>query len=364
MAIFEVIKYQGDNDIFVWKHPAEDFNTLSQLIVNESQEALFFKNGEALDLFGPGRHTLHTQNIPLIRKLVNLPMGGESPFHCQVFFINKTMPLDVKWGTPSQIQVLDPKYQIVIHAGANGGLGVQIEDSRKFITKLVGTKSVFDRDSLVNYFKELIATRTKTYLTRIMSEVPFILVNSRLDDISAALKEKLAEDMREFGVKLVNFFVSTIQLRENEHFEKIQSALAQAASRNIEGYNWVDEQISEITKRYASNEGAQNSPGGMMAQMPLAFAFGNMLRNTAQPLMEQSFSGTPQAFAGFGAPPPKSPFDSPPAPIKPKAMPASAPAASTDISDFEQRLKKLEMLKGKIPDEQYEAKMQEILNSI
>lgn len=363
MAIFEVIKYEGDNDVFVWKHPAEDFNTLSQLIVNESQEALFFKNGQALDLFGPGRHTLHTQNIPLIRKLVNLPMGGTSPFHCQVFFINKTMPLDIKWGTPSQIQVIDPKFQILLHAGANGGFGAQIEDSRKFITKLVGTRSVFDKTSLVDYFREIIATRAKTYLNRIMSETTFVLVNSHLEDISFALKEKLAEDMQEFGVKLINFFVSSIQLNA-EDYTQVQQALARASSRNIEGFNWVDEQLADVAKRYASNEGAQNSPAGMAAQMPMAFAFGNMLRNTAQPLMDQGFSSAPKAFSAAVTQQPTSPFGNAPAPISPKSSSESQPSPSDGTGDFEQRLKKLEMLKGKISDEQYEAKMQEILNSI
>ena len=98
MAIFEVIKYEGDNSTFVWKHPAEDFNTKSQLIVHETQEALLFKNGVALDLFTAGRHTLDTQNIPLLRKFVNLPFGGVSPFHCEVYFINKVVSMDVLWG--------------------------------------------------------------------------------------------------------------------------------------------------------------------------------------------------------------------------------------------------------------------------
>ena len=69
MKIFDIIKYSGDNDTFVWKFPGEDFNTLSQLIVSESQEALFFKDGKALDLFTAGRYTLHTQNIPLIMEM-------------------------------------------------------------------------------------------------------------------------------------------------------------------------------------------------------------------------------------------------------------------------------------------------------
>jgi len=273
------------------------------------------------------------------------------------------MPLDIKWGTPSQLQVLDPQFKILIHAGANGGMGVQIEDSRKFITKLVGTRSIFDRSSLVEYFRELITTRVKTYLTRIMSEVPFILVNSHLEDISTALNEKLAEDLKVFGVKLINFFMSSIQLNK-EDYEMIQAALARVSSRNIEGFNWVDEQIAEISKRYASNEGAQNSPAGMMAQMPLAFAFGNMLRNTAQPLMEQGLSGAPKAFGGIGVQTPQTPFSSAPTPIKPKTASEPPPAASGEVADFELRLKKLEMMKGKIPDELYNAKMQEIMDSI
>ena len=85
MAIFDVIKYEGNNDVLVWKFPGEDFTTLSQLIVHESQEAAFVKDGQILDIFKAGRHTLHSQNIPLLRKLVNLPFGGVSPFHCEVY---------------------------------------------------------------------------------------------------------------------------------------------------------------------------------------------------------------------------------------------------------------------------------------
>ena len=83
--IADIIKYEGDNSTFVWKHPCEDFNTTTQLIVHESQEAILFLNGQALDLFGPGRHTLETQNIPLLRRVINIPTGGESAFHCEIY---------------------------------------------------------------------------------------------------------------------------------------------------------------------------------------------------------------------------------------------------------------------------------------
>ena len=89
-SIAQVIKYEGDNSTFIWKHPCEDFNSLTQLIVHESQEAIFFLNGKALDLFGPGRYTLATQNIPLLSKIMNIPTDGVTPFHCEVYFVNKT----------------------------------------------------------------------------------------------------------------------------------------------------------------------------------------------------------------------------------------------------------------------------------
>ena len=94
--IVDVIKYEGDNSTFIWKHPAEDFNIMSQLIVHESQQAVFFLNGEALDVFGPGRHTLETQNLPLIGKALNRLTGDTSPFHCEVYFINQTVQMAVK----------------------------------------------------------------------------------------------------------------------------------------------------------------------------------------------------------------------------------------------------------------------------
>lgn len=83
--IAQIIKYEGDNSTFVWKHPNEDFNSLTELIVHESQEAVFFMNGQALDLFGPGRYTLETQNIPKLGKLLNRATGDQTPFHCEVY---------------------------------------------------------------------------------------------------------------------------------------------------------------------------------------------------------------------------------------------------------------------------------------
>ena len=89
MALFEIIRKEKEDGNLIWRYPKRNFNTLSQLIVQESQEALFFSNGKALDLFGPGKYTLSTNNIPLLRNFINIPTGGKSPFTCEVYFIDK-----------------------------------------------------------------------------------------------------------------------------------------------------------------------------------------------------------------------------------------------------------------------------------
>ena len=109
-SIAQVIKYEGDNSTFIWKHPCEDFNTQTQLIVHESQQAVFYMNGQLLDVFEGGRHTLETQNIPLIRKFFNKPFDNQTPFHCEVYFINKTEQMAVKWGTDSKVEYVEPTY--------------------------------------------------------------------------------------------------------------------------------------------------------------------------------------------------------------------------------------------------------------
>lgn len=169
MSIAQIIKYEGDNSTFVWKHPSEDFNTSTQLIVHESQEAIFFMNGQALDLFGAGRYTLETENIPLIRKVANLPTGGQTPFHCEVYFINKTEQMAIRWGTDSKVQYLEPTYKFPISIGASGEMSLSVSDSRKLLIKLVGTEAFLGQAKLIQFFRAFLMTRVKTYIAQTMA---------------------------------------------------------------------------------------------------------------------------------------------------------------------------------------------------
>lgn len=166
--ISEIIKYEGDNGTFIWKHPCEDFNSMTQLIVHESQKAIFFMNGQALDIFGPGRYTLETQNIPLIGKVLNRATGDKTPFHCEVYFINKTEQMSIKWGTDSKVQYIEPTYGFPISIGASGEMSLRAEDSRKLLVKLVGTERDLSQQKLVGFFRAFLMTRVKTYIAQVM----------------------------------------------------------------------------------------------------------------------------------------------------------------------------------------------------
>ena len=224
--IAEIIKYEGDNSTFIWKHPVEDFNSLTQLIVHESQEALFFMNGQALDLFGPGRYTLETQNIPMIGKVLNRATGGESPFHCEVYFINKTVQMAIKWGTDSKIRFLEPSLGIPLEIGACGELNLTVSDSRKLLVKLVGTmrgiaweeKGMGFTKSIQNSFRPLISTAVKTHLSNAIksNNINILEIDENLELLSEVLRQSIVPGFEEYGLTIPQFYITNVALPEND----------------------------------------------------------------------------------------------------------------------------------------------------
>ena len=231
--IADIIKYEGDNSTFIWKHPCEDFNSLTQLIVHESQEAIFFMNGEALDLFGAGRHTLETQNIPVIGKMFSKNTGGNTPFHCEVYFINKTIQMAIKWGTDSKVRFLDPNWGIPLEIGACGEMNLAVSDSRKLLLKLVGTMRGIAwgengpgfTKSIQNAFRPLISTAVKTHLaTAIKSNNLNILeIDENLEILSEILRQSIVGGFEEYGLTIPQFYITNIALPESDpNFQRMK----------------------------------------------------------------------------------------------------------------------------------------------
>lgn len=231
-GLASIIKYEGDNSTFIWKHPIEDFNYGSQLIVHESQEAIFFKDGQALDLFGPGRYTLETQQLPLLEKTYNLPTDTEGTFHSEVYFINKTVQMGIKWGTPEKVRFIDPLTGTPLQLGASGEMNVQVSNSRKLLIKLVGTtKGIAWEDgagltkSLQTSFRPLITSAVKTNLSSVIKNeaIDLLEIDEKLDVISASLRDAIQPGFEEYGLSVPQFYVTNVVLPEDDpNFKRIR----------------------------------------------------------------------------------------------------------------------------------------------
>jgi len=290
MAIVEVIKYNGSPDVLAWKYPSEELGTWTQLIVNESQEAILYKGGKALDVFQSGRHTLDTANIPILNKIINLPFGGRSPFTAEVWYVNRAYSLDVKWGTATPIQIQDPKYQIFCPIRANGTFGISVEDSKKFLVKLVGTMSTFDRQSLIKYFRGLFITKVKDAISSyvVKKQISILEINAYIDELSTHMKERIEPEMAEYGIKLANFYVNDISIPEDDPaVKKLKDALAKKAEMNIIGYSYQQERSFDTLEGAANNTSSGAAPfmgAGMGLGMGLGMggAVGNAFSGVAQ----------------------------------------------------------------------------------
>lgn len=291
MSIVDVIKYEGDNRTFVWKHPSVDFNTSTQLIVHESQEAIFFYNGQALDLFGPGRHTLETQNIPLLTSVSSKIMsGGNTPFHAEVYFINLVEQMGISWGTNSKVQYMDPEFNFPLSIGASGEMALAVRDSRKLLVKIVGTEAILSQDKLIGYFKSFLQTRIKSILANAIvdEKLSIFEIDAKLEELSMAIKEKLLPDFAEYGIELTQFLVTNTVKPEGDPIyekfrqlyfrqyadireaqieqqtavinaethakQKVIDAQAQADRRQIEGYTYQQERGFDVAEKVAQNE--------------------------------------------------------------------------------------------------------------
>ena len=179
----------------------------TQLIVNESQKAILFKGEKALDVFQSRRRTLSTANIPYVNKIINFPFGGRSPFTAKAWYVNKLFSLDVKCETAIPIQIQDPKYNIFVPLRANGMFGIQIEASKEFLVELVGTLEIFDKQTLVQYFRRLYITKVKDAISTyvIYKQIGIFEINAYLDKLSEFMRVCIEPTMAMYGIKLENF---------------------------------------------------------------------------------------------------------------------------------------------------------------
>ena len=286
MAIVEVVKYDGKPNVMAWKHPNQELGTWTQVIVNETQEVVLVKEGKVLDVLGPGRHTLSTDNIPILSKLINLPFGGKSPFTAEIWYINKVMALDVKWGTAPAIQLEDPKYHVFIPVTSYGQFGIQVDDSKEFITKLVGTLPTFEHDTMVKYFRGVFVSNIKSCISKylVKKQISILEINAYISEISEELERVLEPEVAEYGIKLVNFYVMSIEAPEEDSaVKKLKEILSKKAEMNIIGYDYNTARSFDTLESAAKNEGSgsnlMNAGIGLGMGIGVGGQFGTQMGN-------------------------------------------------------------------------------------
>ena len=224
MALIDVVKYDSPSDeSFVWKFPSENLRIATKVVVNQSQEVLFVKGGQVLDSLEPGTHTLSTGNIPLLDKLINLPFGGNTPFTAEVWYVNKTVKRDLKWGTPSPIQIMDNTLGFPVSVRSFGKWGARIENSRSFLTQIVGSQSIADAEKINDYFTgEIVQSLSKIISTAInVNNISILQIASSLTELSKFATDMMKKEFERFGLEIVNFNIESINIPEDE-MEKIQ----------------------------------------------------------------------------------------------------------------------------------------------
>ena len=269
MELYSVIKNDRPlDDLLVWKCEKEDFNNNSQIIVMESEEALFVKDGIVVGTITAGKHTLNTENFPFINGLRKMVTGGESPFNCKIYFIDKAHKLEILWGTDTPIQMRDAEYGFAVGVRARGSYSIQIKDSKKFFVKLVGNTEFFTKEQIQEQFRSAFQSKIKVSIAKTMKECKYTVLdmNTELETIGQSVETDLSEILDEYGIRLVNFYISDISIPEDDpNYQIINEAYAKAHAGkieiNVQGDMWGKLTAKELLKDVATNPGA----GGMAA---------------------------------------------------------------------------------------------------
>ena len=285
MAFFQVIKFDGPQDALVWKHPKENMNSGSQLVVGPAQTAVFVREGQICDLFESGTYMLDTNNLPILSALINLPFGGRSPFTAEVFYVNQRSILDIKWGTPVPIQLKDPLYQVIIPLRAFGQYGVSVQDPGLFVEKLVGTAHAYTIGDLICYFRGLVGSRVTDELSTALTEegISFVEASARIAELSERIAQRLQDFFAAYGIQLVNFFINSINTPEDDPtVQQLKAVLSERQKMETLNYNYQQAQTYNILGRAADQLGGDGGMAGMGVGAAMGAAVSDLVRQNLQ----------------------------------------------------------------------------------
>ncbi|MDR2798119.1 MAG: SPFH domain-containing protein [Treponema sp.] len=294
MAFIDFVEWNdAKNDVFAWKFGQNTNNNLStftQLVVRESQEAVLFSKGQILGKFGPGKHTLNTENLPLLRNLFGIPFGKKNPFTAEIWFVNKAAPLTINWRTDT-MRYQDPDYGQMVPLAAVGRYGLKVEEAERFLVQLVGTLIRFTAAELTSHFLGELISKTKSVITSFMrnNRIGIMTVSEHLEDLQKFIGPPLKEFWEAYGMMLTGFFITSVDIdTSTEDGKKISAALSDRSAQYIAGYTWQQKQSFGVAHNALAGSGDMGILG--------AAAMTGMM-DRGQALMQP-----PQQFAGGGFP--------------------------------------------------------------
>ena len=303
VRIFDIVEApdQGLNQM-VYRVPSTgsgDFRIGSQVVVRESQAAVFFRDGKALDVFGPGRHTITTANIPLLVNIIGMAFSGRTPFKAEVYFVNMRDFIDMKWGTPEPITLRDKELGMA-RLRANGRYSMAVAEPQMFVAKIVGTQGLYTTNQIEDYLRGIIISR----LTDILGELGVSLfdIPAMFDELSAAIRAKVADDFAQLGIQLKQMFLGSVSPTE-ETQKAIDDRAAMGAIGDMQKY--LQYQAAK-SMRDASGQGGGGEAGsaaGTGVGLGAGFGLGAGMAGMIGQAMTGAFQGGGgQAQAGGQVP--------------------------------------------------------------
>jgi len=248
------VESKNSNDYLIWKYPNREIEVGSQVIVNESEEALLFENGQLIEILDAGRHVIESGNIPGMDGIIRRSIGNNSPIKIDVWFVSKVVSTDYKWGV--QLQVKDNTHQLIVPVGSYGSILLRIEDPASLVLQVVGKKKQMFKDELKDFLMPSIERSLKEYIAEKIKEGTLDVFNIEtiLVEASNQTKNSLEVLFERFGLKVIEFFIQGIEvIGDNPEYKKIKESLADAASLRIRA------KAASDTKGFYQEEKALNA---------------------------------------------------------------------------------------------------------
>jgi len=295
--IFDVVEYpDAMRDEIVHRFPESgfgDFRLGSQVIVRESQAAVFFRDGQALDVFGPGRHTIATANIPRLIDFIGRAFNDRTPFTAEVYFISLREFVDRKWGTPQPVIVRNPGMGLgVALLQGFGSYSFQVADPQQFITQVVGAQGVFRTQDIENRLRDVLLSDLTDLLGETAASKSVVELIGLVNELSAGVRAKAQDHFQSLGLTLKAFIIANLKPSEK-------------SAEELRAMGMLDMQTyTQLQAADALRDAAQNPSGGagLTAGIGAGLGVGNVLSQSLQGMTgAQGTAGQPQPPGGSPA---------------------------------------------------------------